>query len=230
MPSDPSPAAARRAVTALDHRVEAVTGHTADTLWAHRDRGILDEPHARLADLHRELARAETGVIFQRTLLHRLSSGEFPVDDALFKRINRTVGQLEEAAEARDVAAHQVLAALAEIESATPAGGKAEPISAADQAALLAIAGGAKLQQHLLTGRMTLTTASGTRLPPTDLQRLEATGLVTRDTSHPVHAGQPVALTDTGRAALAAHRPPTVPVPKTTARPGAWPTTPARRH
>lgn len=109
---DPAPAAARRAVSPLDHRVEAVTGHDVDTLWAHRDRGILDESHAHLVDRHRELAQAETGVTFYRTLLHRLSSGEFPVDAALFERIDRTVDQLEKAADARDTAAQRVLAAL----------------------------------------------------------------------------------------------------------------------
>ncbi|WP_323055272.1 MULTISPECIES: hypothetical protein [Streptomyces] len=78
MPPDPTPEAARRAVTQLDHRVEAATGHDVDTLWTHRDRGVLDEPHARLADHHRELATAETGVTFYRTLLHRLSAGSSP--------------------------------------------------------------------------------------------------------------------------------------------------------
>lgn len=36
MPSDPAPPV-RRAVSSLDHRIEAVTGHDTDTLWAHRD-------------------------------------------------------------------------------------------------------------------------------------------------------------------------------------------------
>lgn len=62
-------------------------------------------------------------------------------------------------------------------------------------------------------------------------QRLEEAGLVSRDTGHAVHAGQPVALTDAGRAALfAARRPPTTHVAKPPARPGAWPSTPARRR
>ncbi|MEU4940788.1 hypothetical protein AB0G33_38770, partial [Streptomyces rimosus] len=112
MRDDPAPAAAQRAVSPLDHRVEAATGHDIDTLWTHRDRSLLDEPHARLVDQHRELAQAETGVTFYRTLLHRLSSGEFPVDGALFERIDRTVDQLEEAADIRDTAARRVLAAL----------------------------------------------------------------------------------------------------------------------
>ncbi|MFJ2875862.1 hypothetical protein [Streptomyces sp. NPDC087298] len=44
---------------------------------------------------------------FYRVLLHRLSSGEFPVDGALFERIDRTVEQLEQAADVRDGAAQR---------------------------------------------------------------------------------------------------------------------------
>ncbi|KOG67259.1 MULTISPECIES: hypothetical protein [Streptomyces] len=233
MRDDPAPAAAQRAVSPLDHRVEAATGHDIDTLWTHRDRSLLDEPHARLVDQHRELAQAETGVTFYRTLLHRLSSGEFPVDGALFERIDRTVDQLEEAADIRDTAARRVLAALEPIEAATatPPAPRREQTSAADRAALLAIAGGAKLYEHLLTGRMAVTTASGTRIPHAELQRLEGAGLVSRDTSHPVHAGQPVVLTEAGCAALTTvHRTAANQVSKTAARPGAWPSTPARRR
>ncbi|MEU4486657.1 hypothetical protein AB0H94_17520 [Streptomyces purpurascens] len=131
---------------------------------AYRDRSVLDEPHNHLVDFHRELAKAKTGVTFYLRLLNRLSSGEFDVDDALFTRIDRTVDQLEEAAEARDAAARTVLAVLEPIEAAaavSPSGTK--PLSTDDQAALLAIAGGAKLYEHLLTGRMSVTAASGTR-------------------------------------------------------------------
>ncbi|MFE0187988.1 hypothetical protein [Streptomyces sp. NPDC058989] len=233
MPPDPTSAATRRAVSPLDHRIEAVTGHDVDTLWAHRDRGVLDEPHTRLVDLQRELAQAEIGVTFYRTLLHRLSSGEFLVDGALFERIDRTVDQLEEAAGVRDAAARRVIAVLEPIESAArtaPVAGR-EPISAADQAALLAIAGGAKLHQHLLTGQMSVATASGIRVPYADLQRLESAGLISRDTGRPVHAGQPVALTEAGRAALVAtRRPKTTEVAKPAARTGAWPSTSAHRR
>ncbi|MEU3299747.1 hypothetical protein ABZ729_07980 [Streptomyces sp. NPDC006678] len=214
MPPDPAPAAARRAVSSLDHRIEAATGHDVHTLWTHRDRGLLDEPHARLVDQHRELAQAETGVAYYRTLLHRLSNGEFPVDGALFERIDRTVDQLQEAAGARDAAARQVIAALEPIQAAadgTAPAARGDAISAADHAALLAIAGGAKLYEHLLTHRLSVTTASGTRIPYAELQRLEGAGLVSRDTGHPVHAGQPVALTGAGRAALVAARRPAGP-------------------
>ncbi|MGW3937421.1 helix-turn-helix domain-containing protein [Streptomyces sp. NBC_00024] len=232
MPPEPAPTPARRALSPLDHRLEAVTGHDIDTLWAYRDRGILDEPHAHLVDQHRELAKSQTGVTFYLRLLNRLSSGEFDVDDALFTRIDRTVDQLEEATDARDAAARKVLAALEPIEAAaaTSAPG-AKPLSTDDQAALLAIAGGAKLFEHLLTGRMSVTAASGTRIPHAKLQRLEDAGLVVRDTDHPVHAGQPVSLTDAGRAALfAARRKPTTQAPKVPARPGTSPSTPAQRR
>ncbi|MFJ3656541.1 hypothetical protein ACIPPR_24955 [Streptomyces nigra] len=232
MPPEPTPAPARRAVSPLDHRLEAVTGHDIDTLWAYRDRGILDEPHAHLVDQHRELAKTQTAVTFYLRLLNRLSSGEFDVDDALFTRIDRTVDQLEEASDARDAAARQVLAALEPIEAAAAASAPdAKQPSTDDQAALLAIAGGAKLYEHLLTGRMSVTAASGTRIPHAKLQRLEDACLVVRDTDHPVRAGQPVALTDAGRAALfAARRTPTTQAPKVPARPGTSPSTPAQRR
>ncbi|MFF3501157.1 hypothetical protein [Streptomyces sp. NPDC003247] len=233
MSFEPAPATARRAVSSLDHRIEAVTGHDVDTLWAYRDCGLLDEAHAALVDRHRELAEAERGVTFYRTLLHRLSSGEFPVDGALLLRIDRTVDQLEQAADARDAVEQRVLAALEPVEDAarTAPGGEAETLSTPDQAALFAIAGGAKLHEHLLTGRLSVTTASGARVPHADLQRLQAAGLVELDTSHPVHAGQPVTLTDVGRAALAAHRrPQQAPVSKPVPVPGAWPTTRTARR
>ncbi|CAL2073668.1 protein of unknown function [Streptomyces murinus] len=105
------------------------------------------------------------------------------------------------------------------------------PLSTDDHAALLAIAGGAKLYEHLLTGRMSVITASGTRIPHAKLRRLEDEGLVVRDTGHPVHAGQPLSLTDAGRAALfASRRTPTTRLPKAPARPGASPSSPAQRR
>lgn len=229
MPPEPAPTPARRAVSPLDHRVEAATGHDIDTLWSYRDRGVLDESHAHLVDVHRELAKAQTGVVFYLKLLNRLSSGEFEVDAALFTRIARTMDQLEQATDARAAAAQTLIAALEPIEAAMTHG--ARTLSTDDQAALLAIAGGAKLYEHLLTGRMSVTAASGTRIPHAKLQRLEGAGLVVRDTGHPVHAGQPVALTGAGRAALfAARRTPTTQRPKTTAPTGARPSTPTPRR
>ncbi|MFD4611975.1 hypothetical protein ACFWOT_28670 [Streptomyces sp. NPDC058440] len=232
MPPEPAPTPARRAVSPLDHRIEAATGHDIDTLWAYRDRGVLDEQHALLVDRHRALAKAQTGVIFYLRLLNRLSNGEFDVDDALFTRIDRTVDQLGEAADARDAAAREVLAAVEPIEAAAASTEPdAQQLSMDDQAALLAIAGGAKLYEHLLTGRISVTAASGTRIPHAKLQWLEDAGLVVRDTDHPVHAGQPVALTDAGRAALlTARRTPTTQAPKLPARPGTSPSAPAQRR
>ncbi|MFE2063029.1 hypothetical protein ACFXDH_11565 [Streptomyces sp. NPDC059467] len=232
MPPEPAPTPTRRAVSPLDHRLEAATGHDIDTLWAYRDRGVLDEQHALLVDRHRELAKTQTGVIFYLRLLNRLSSGEFDFDGALFTRIDRTVDQLAEAADARDAAARAVLAALEPIEAAAASTAPdAQQLSTDDQAALLAIAGGAKLYEHLLTGRMSVTAASGTRISHAKLRRLEDAGLVARDTGHPVHAGQPVALTDAGRAALfAARRTPTTQASKVPARPGTSPSTPAQRR
>ncbi|MFE1407846.1 hypothetical protein ACFW5D_30320 [Streptomyces sp. NPDC058770] len=133
---------------------------------------------------------------FYLRLLNRLSSGEFPVDCALVERIDRTVDQL--------------IAALEPIESAaaTASVPGERPLSAAGQAALLAIAGGAKLYEHLLTGRLSVTAASGTCIPYAELQKLEGVGLVSRDTGHPVHASQPVELTGAGRAALLGARRP----------------------
>lgn len=235
MPPDlPVPASSRRVLSSLDHRIEAVTGQDVDTLWAHRDRGLLDDSHDQLVDRHRDLARATTTVTFFRTLLHRLSSGEFPVDGDLLERIDRTVDQLEEAAEARDATARQVIAALAPIETAAnaaPAAG-GEQLSADDRAALLAIVGGAKLHEHLMTNRKSVTTGSGTRIPYAQLERLESAGLVSRDTGHPLHAGQPVTLTEAGRAALVdARHSTTRHVPTPAARPpGAWPPSPSHRR
>lgn len=95
MPPEPAPTPARRAVSPLDHRVEAATGHDIDTLWSYRDRGVLDESYAHLVDRHRELAKAQSCVVFYLKLLNRLSSGEFEVDAPLFTRIARTMSQLE---------------------------------------------------------------------------------------------------------------------------------------
>ncbi|MCC3775880.1 hypothetical protein [Streptomyces sp. UNOB3_S3] len=223
-----APTPARKALTALDHRIEAATAFSVDQLWDHRDRGLLDEARACLADAHRGLAQAETSVTFYRVLLHRLSSGDFPVDQALFARIDRTVDQLEDAASTRDEHERSVLAALEPIEASARTQGPAsiQQMTPPDVAALLAITQGAKLHEHLLTQRLSVVTASGTRVSYSQLQRLEEAGLVQRDTSHPVHAGQPVTLTDVGRAALAGSRR-TNPTAVPAHRAGTWPQTPA---
>ncbi|MEV4738766.1 hypothetical protein [Streptomyces sp. NPDC049555] len=192
-----------KALTSLDARVESATGWSIDALWAtgvHAEEGLADVVAA-----HRALADAERGVTFYRTLLHRLSSGEFEVEDALFQRIGRTVAQLQDAAVQRDQRATELLRTLQPFEERNrsrpaPAG---VGLLQADYAALVAIApGGAVLREHLLTHRMSVTTPSGNRVTWPAFQRLEAQGLVNRDTTRPLHTGQPIALTDTGRACL----------------------------
>ncbi|MGW1771733.1 hypothetical protein [Streptomyces sp. NPDC002104] len=196
----------RKALTGLDDRIEAATGTTVDALWEHHDRGLLDEPVARLVRAHRALAKAHTDLAFHRTLLQRLASGEFELDAALLARVDRVVGQIKEAVAVRDTLHAEAVTALEPVERNAPT---ARPdVSAPDYAALLAIARGAKLHQHLLTGRLSVATESGARITQYVLERLEQADLVVRDTSHPLHAGQPVLLTEVGRAVLAGARAP----------------------
>ncbi|WP_411140964.1 hypothetical protein [Streptomyces sp. x-80] len=225
MPSTPAPPAAKKAPTALDHRIEAAVSHSIDRLWEHRDRDLLDAPRTRLADAHRDLVQAETSVTFYRVLLHRLTSGEVPVEAALLKRIGRTTCQLEDAAATRDDRQGKVLAALEPIERGVDTQGPSEApeLPAPDIAALLAVAQGAKLHEHLLTHRLSVVTASGTRVAYSQFQRLEEAGLLVRDASHPVHAGQPIALTDAGRTTLASSRRTSVSATAPAQRAGAWP-------
>ncbi|MFI1890245.1 hypothetical protein [Streptomyces jumonjinensis] len=221
---------ATRALTDLDHRIEPATGRSVDDLWDQRDRGLLDGPLVALVDAHRALAQAETGVTFYRVLLHRLASGEYPVDGALLERIDRTVDQLEDAVAQRDVRQTTVLAALETVEAAAPTTPSVTVVelSPQDQAALLAIAQGARFREHLLTQRVSVVTASGTRVGSESLRRLEKEGLVQCDTAHPLHAGQPVTLTDAGRAALSSTRRPAPPSTAPVQRAGAWPAPAAR--
>lgn len=214
----------KKALTGLDHRVEAAMGRSVDQLWEQGRRGLLDDPSLRLVDTHRALAGAETSVTFYRVLLHRLTSGEFPVDHALFARIDRTVGQLKEAAEARDACQERMLTALEPVEAAHARKVQSGlDLSAAEFAALLAIAQGAKLHHHLLTGRLSLATASGARVAPSMLERLEEAGLVTRDFSHAVQAGQPVTVTAAGRTALTSTHRPRKPAAAPAQPAGTWP-------
>ena len=228
-----APPFASRSRTALDDRIESATGRTVDELWKHRDRGLLDEDQARLVDTHRALVQGETAVSFHRNLLQRLASGEFPVDQALFDLIDRTVGQLRDAAAQRDKRQATTETALEPVEAAARSDRTVlvADLPAKDLAALLAITAGAKLHEHLLTGRLSVVTSSRTHVTYERFQRLEQAGLVIRDTSHPPHAGQPVTLTDAGRTALSARRtsgPVAAPSPS---RAGAWPllSTPSRR-
>ncbi|WP_211265554.1 hypothetical protein [Actinacidiphila oryziradicis] len=208
MPQPAASTAVNKTLTSLDLRIEEATGLSTDVLWPHRDQHLLDEPTARLVDAHRKLANAETAVTFYRTLLQRLSSGEYEVDDALFDRIDRTVDQLREAAGKRHAREGAVLAVLEPLEEAVrmrdPA--RAPDLPAPDFAALVAIAQGAVLRENLLTHRVSVVTTSGTRVPWPAHQRLAERSLVTRDESHPLYAGQPVTLTDAGRACLTGSR------------------------
>lgn len=229
MISLPSNTPQAKALTNLDHRVELVTGHTVDLLWTYHDRGLLDEPLGRLAEAHRSLSDAERGVTFYRVLLQRLASGELPFDQGLFSRIDRTVVQLKDATAVRDARQEQAVAVLEPLESAHPTASATAgaDLIAHEFAALLAISQGAKLHQHLQTGRMSVVTASGVRIAHPVFQRLEEARLVVRDTSHPLHAGQPVSLTDSGRMTVTgAARPSATAVPAS--RAGAWPSPSAR--
>ncbi|MFC7217599.1 hypothetical protein ACFQLX_05330 [Streptomyces polyrhachis] len=114
--------------------------------------------------------------------------------------------QLAQAAAERDAKQTVAAAVLEPIEAAAPR--QVSPqLATRDVAALLAIAQGAKLHEHLVTHRLAVVTPTRTRISYAQLQRLEAMGLVARDRAHPVQAGQPVALTDIGRAALTTPRP-----------------------
>ncbi|MFG2996598.1 hypothetical protein [Streptomyces sp. NPDC048340] len=202
----------RKALTGLDGRIEAATGTTVDSLWQHQDRGLLDEPIASLVQAHRALAKAHTDLAFHRTFLQRLVSDEFELDAGLLQRVDRAVGQIKEAVAHRDTLHAQAVAVLEPVERAPRTAPDGLPeVSAPDYAALLAIARGAKLHQHLVTGRLSVATASGSRVTQYVLERLEQAGLVTRDTSHPLHAGQPVAVTASGLAVLAGSRRPPAP-------------------
>ncbi|MFV0131607.1 hypothetical protein ACLGI4_28580 [Streptomyces sp. HMX112] len=118
--------------------------------------------------------------------------------------------QLEETTDARDRAALGVLAALEAIEAAArsapavrrTADHRCRSGGAADHRRR------SQALRALLTSRLSVITASGTRIPYAQLQRPHSAGLVGIVTTHPVHAGQPVNLTDTGvpRCPLAAVR------------------------
>ncbi|MEU5148786.1 hypothetical protein AB0G42_16550 [Streptomyces yangpuensis] len=222
LPSTTPPA---KALTSLDHRIEAAIGHSVDRLWKYHDRGLLDEPLSRLAAAHRALSDAERGVTFYRVLLERLASGELAVDQALFTRIDRTVAQLKDATTTRDTRQDHAVAALEPLEAAVPARATAGGVDliAHEFAALLAISQGAKLHQHLQTGRMSVVTASGVRVAHPVFQRLEEAELVVRDTSHPLHAGQPVSLTDSGRTTVTGTGRPPAATATPAPRVGSWP-------
>ncbi|MFF4031653.1 hypothetical protein ACFYZ2_18200 [Streptomyces sviceus] len=157
MSSPPAPSPDRHPRTVLDHRIETAAGCSIETLWRHREAGLLDAPHSALADAHRDLVRAERDVTFHRARLARLVSGEFPVDQALLARIERTVDQLAHTIDERDTEQARAAAALEPIEAAAPLQAP-QQVPTKDFAALLAIAQGAKLHKNLLTHRLAVAT------------------------------------------------------------------------
>ncbi|MFF4529459.1 hypothetical protein ACFY1P_09325 [Streptomyces sp. NPDC001407] len=223
-------APAATVATQLDARVESATGWTIDAL---RSTGMhAGEELATVAAAHRALSEAERAVTYHRTQLHRISSGEFDVDQALFTRIHRTVAQLQDAAVHRDARATDLLRTLQPLEEHNreqhvhPGAGLLQ----SDFAALVALApGGAVLREHLLTHRMSITTPSGSRITWPVLQRLEAQGLVSRDVTHSLQSGQPITLTDIGRTCLTRRTTPAVRTARAAAAAGVPMTRPHRR-
>ncbi|WP_328297256.1 hypothetical protein OG389_05080 [Streptomyces sp. NBC_00435] len=195
--------------TGIDDRIETVTGKSIEALWRLDDSNLLTEPVAQLVRAHRALAHAQATLTFNRVLLQRLTSGQFEIDSAVLGRIDRGLGQLKEAVETRDQLLGEALTLLVPLEQHAPRPSRplGPDISPPDFAALLAIARGAKLHENLITRRISVATAAGAKITQYDFERLEDAGLVTRDTSRPLHAGQPVSVTDLGRSVLAGSRP-----------------------
>lgn len=216
--------------TALDTAIEQVVG---DLAVLHHDhlRGLLLAERAALAAVHRELVTAEGAVAYHRNALKRLSSGSYPVDTPLLDRLRRTVHDLAQATAARDRLQEGVAAALEAVKAAGPAPAPADDeLTPRDFAALLSLAGGGTIREHLLTHRVSVRTVQGRLVDLPAFQRLEAHGLVTRDTSRALTVGQPVTLTDTGRTALlGTRRPPAMNTPVPARPAGAWPAA-ARQH
>lgn len=216
--------------TALDAAVEQVVG---DLTVLHHDhiRGLLPAERSALAAVHRELETAESAVAYHRNVLMRLSSGSYPVDTPLLGRLRRTMHELAQATAARDRLQEGVAAALEAVKAAAPAPAPVDDeLTPHDFAALLSLAGGGTMREHLLTHRVSVRTVQGRLVELPAFQRLEAHGLVTRDTSRALTVGQPVTLTDTGRTALlGTRRPPAMATPVPARPAGAWPA-PARQR
>ncbi|MFJ2592260.1 hypothetical protein [Streptomyces erythrochromogenes] len=216
--------------TALDAAIEQVVG---DLAVLHHDHlsGLLPPERAALAAVHRDLVTAEGAVAYHRNLLMRLSSGSYRVDTPLLDRLRRTVYDLAQATAARDRLQEGVAAALEAVKAAALAPAPADDeLTPRDFAALLSLAGGGTMREHLLTHRVSVRTVQGRLVELPAFQRLEAHGLVTRDTSRALTVGQPVSLTDTGRTALlGTRRSPAMAAPVPAHPAGAWPA-PARHH
>ncbi|MGW6986824.1 hypothetical protein [Streptomyces sp. NPDC054946] len=216
--------------TALDAAIEHVVGDLAVLQHDHL-RGLLPPERAVLAAVHGDLVTAEGAVAYHRNVLMRLSSGSYPVDGPLLDRLRRTVHDLAQATAARDRLQEGVAAALEAVKAAAPSPAPAdEELTPRDFAALLSLAGGGTMREHLLTHRLSVRTVQGRLVELPTFQRLEAHGLVTRDTSRALTVGQPVALSDTGRTALlGTRRSPAMAAPVPARPAGAWPA-PARHH
>ncbi|MFJ7779324.1 hypothetical protein [Streptomyces yangpuensis] len=216
--------------TALDAALEQVVG---DLTVLHHDhlRGLLPPERAALAAAHRELVTAEDAVTYHRNALKRLSSGSYPVDTPLLDRLRRTLHDLAQATATRDRLQEGVGAALEAAKAAAPAPAPADDeLTPRDFAALLSLAGGGTMREHLLTHRVSVRTVQSRLIELPVFQRLEAHGLVTRDTSRALTVGQPVTLTETGRTALLGTRRTPAAATPVPARPaGVWPA-PARHH
>ncbi|MFG2335471.1 hypothetical protein [Streptomyces yangpuensis] len=216
--------------TALDAALEQVVG---DLTVLHHDhlRGLLPPERAALAAAHRELVTAEDAVTYHRNALKRLSSGSYPVDTLLLDRLRRTLHDLAQATATRDRLQEGVGAALEAAKAVAPAPAPADDeLTPRDFAALLSLAGGGTMREHLLTHRVSVRTVQSRLIELPVFQRLEAHGLVTRDTSRALTVGQPVSLTETGRTALlGTRRPPAMATPVPARPAGAW-LAPARHH
>jgi hypothetical protein len=197
----------------LDDRIHALTGYTGRQLQRHHADGLLPPDLAALAEAHRDLAGEEADVAYHLGRLHQLSGGEDLADQALLERLARVMRHLADAVVQRNWSLTAAGAVLAPLEKAARSPRELPDLTAPDFAHLLGLVRGAKLHQNLVTQRLSVVTASGTRLPFPALQRLEKAGLVEVDRAHPLHAGQPVALTALGRRTL------TGPAPTSTAPP-----------
>ncbi|MFC0844717.1 hypothetical protein ACFH04_13515 [Streptomyces noboritoensis] len=212
--------------TALDGPIEQLLGPLLDLHHDHKT-GLLDPERAALAAAHRDLATAESALTYHRNVLMRLASGTLPVDTALLDRIRRTVNDLTHATSLRDTQQARTTTALERVQAtAAPRVPAATELSAHDYAALLALAAGGTVREHLLTHRVSVRTTQGRTVDLPAFQRLEQHGLVARDTSRDLTVGQPVILTGTGRTALlGSNRKAPTPAAAAPARPaGAWPT------
>ncbi|MFE2011114.1 hypothetical protein [Streptomyces sp. NPDC059491] len=214
--------------TALDGPIEQTVG---DLAGLHHDHhaGLLSEDRAALASAHRDLGVAETAVAYHRNVLMQLSSGAHVVDDALLDRMRRTLRDLARAVADRDEKQARAAAALERVRtSAPPTPAISDELTAHDLAALLSLAAGGTVREHLHTHRVSVRTTQGRLVDYMAFQRLEHHGLVAIDTSRDLIVGQLVTLTDAGRSTLIGSRHPAQQKPAAPVRPaGAWPV-PAR--